>query len=88
MKTFHVEVLQEVEVRLDETKFTPQFMQEFRDSFYSFTTLEDHAEHLAQLGARDLISLDGFIEGYGIAKDMGISIEVRGGQQSAVEVKQ
>jgi hypothetical protein len=89
VKIFHVEVRSYVEVRLDETKFTPEFMQEFRDSFYPFMTLKAHAEHLAQLAARELIpenSPEAFVEGYGKIQDMGISIDIRGGDQSAVEV--
>lgn len=70
MKTFTVEVAQVVTVELDETKFDEAFMQEFREGFYRFHTLEQHAEHIAQLEARGLI--EPFIEGYGPAEDMGI----------------
>jgi hypothetical protein len=85
MKTFHVEVRTYVEVSLDEAKFTPEFMAEFRRDFYDFATLAEHAEHLAQLASRDAVS--SFIEGYGLAKEMGISFVMRGGDQSAVEVE-
>lgn len=75
---FTVQVTQEVEVTLDETKFTPEFMAAFRDCFYDFDSLEDHAEHLAQLEARGICgtNLDPFIEGYGRASEMGISMQV------------
>ena len=69
-----VEVMQSVEVEIDESKFTPEFMAEFRESFYQFRTIERHIEHLAQLEARGL-SRD-FIEGYGPAEDFGIKMRV------------
>lgn len=74
-KKFTVEVQQIVEVELDETKFDEGFMQEFRDSFYNFDTLAEHAEHIAQLQARGLADLEfgsQFVEGYGPSSDMGI----------------
>lgn len=73
MITKKVQVTQVVEVTVDETKFDPAFMQEFRESFYKFTTLDDHVEHLGQMYARGLYGNGDFIEGYGPAKDMGIS---------------
>jgi hypothetical protein len=72
----NVAVTQIVEVTLDETKFTPQFMAEFRESFFHFTTTEEHALHLAQLHARGVSDDGEFIEGYGPAKDMGIRFKV------------
>lgn len=73
-----VTVSQTVEVCLDEAKFTPEFMAEFRESFFPFYEIEDHAKHIAQLYARGIFGGFGheFIEGYGLAKDMGISAEV------------
>lgn len=79
-RTFHVEVRQLVEVKLDPAKFDEAFMQEFRESFYPFQDLGDHAEHLAQLQARGVYDIDGysgeFVEGYGPSKEMGISARV------------
>lgn len=76
MAKFKVIVEQEVTVELDETKFDDAFMQEFRESFYSFFEISDHVEHIAQLQARGVIDADSysgeFIEGYGPSKDMGI----------------
>jgi hypothetical protein len=70
-----VVVTTEVDVSIDESKFTEEWMAEFRQHFYSFTTVQDHIEHLAQLYARGVI--DGFenefVEGYGPLKEMGIS---------------
>lgn len=80
LKTFRVEVTQLVEVKLDADKFDEAFMNEFRASFYRFDTIEEHAEHLAQLQARGVCDLDSyggeFVEGYGPSKDMGISAKV------------
>lgn len=77
MKTYKVLVSHEVEVTLDETKFTEAFMQEFRDSHYRFFDVEDHAEHLGQLYARGIAQgwKDEFVEGYGCVADFGISFE-------------
>lgn len=81
MTVYQVEVTQLVSVTLDETKFDETFMQEFRDSFYPFMDIEDHAKHIAQLHARGLIDIEGrnptdFVEGYGPANEMGLSAEV------------
>jgi len=75
---FEVEVTQTVEVELDETKFTDEFMEEYRECFYNHVTIEDHAKHLAQLEARGMTTgmPDEFIEGYGPVKDFGIVMEV------------
>lgn len=73
--TREVEVAQVVEVEVDEKKFTPDFMAEFRRDFYPFLSIEDHLRHLAQLHARNIAGNDSFIEGYGPAKEMGIRFE-------------
>jgi len=77
IRKFRVEVTQEIEVELDAEKFDEAFMEEFREGFYPFTDLIDHAEHIGQLAARGFIEggriLSEFIEGYGQSKDMGIS---------------
>lgn len=75
MKTFTVEVTQTVIVTLDETKFDDAFMADFQASFFSFDSLEEHAEHLAQLHARGIVDIedgDEFVEGYGPAASMGL----------------
>lgn len=69
-------VSQNVVVTVDETKFTPEFMAEFRASFYPFRTLDRHIEHLAQLHARGIAENNQFIEGYGPANEMGIRFEI------------
>lgn len=77
MAEYHVDVTQTFFVELDQTKFTPEFMEEFRKSFYPFFDLEEHAAHIAQLQARGVIDITvtpEFIEGYGPSDEMGIRI--------------
>ena len=80
MITKQVSVTQTVEVTIDETKFTDEWMASFRDVFYNYYSLDDHVGHLAQLEARGLTYLphvnNEFIEGYGPAGDMGIKSRV------------
>lgn len=81
LNTFDVEVTQLVRVTLDPAKFTPEFMDEFRQSFFQFYDLPEHAEHLGQLVARGVAELSPyapteFVEGYGPIGEMGISAEV------------
>jgi hypothetical protein len=70
-----VQVRQNVKVTVDESKFDETFMEEFRESFYKFRTLDDHIEHLGQLYARGIYDNHDFIEGYGDADDMGIKFK-------------
>jgi hypothetical protein len=80
LTTKSYEVVRFVDVTLDESKFTETFMEEFRESFFPFFTIEDHREHLAILYARGEIDgwSDEFIEGYGPANEMGISFKDNG----------
>jgi len=55
-------------VELDETVLTDKWMADFREVFFDFYTLEEHAEHIAQHRAR---FGRGFIEGYGIPLENG-----------------
>lgn len=69
-----------VDVEIDETKFTPAFLEEFRGYMYDFSSVDDHIEHIAQLAARGILDCDWpsvSIEGYGRASDMGIKANVR-----------
>ena len=77
MVTKKVEVVQIVQITVDETKFTPEFMTEFRQSFYPFDTLDEHITHLGQMYVRGVIGdlPSSFIEGYGPASDMGFVLE-------------
>lgn len=77
MVTKTVLVEQVVKVTVDEAKFTPDFMQEFRASMYPFNDVDDHIEHLGQLYARGLCDeFTKFIEGYGPPADMGIEVKI------------
>lgn len=75
----------DVEVEIDESKFDERFMSEFRESFYCFYTIDEHLCHLAQLYARGLIEDGQFIEGYGPAKEMGISFNLSGQTEEVEE---
>lgn len=66
-----VQVTIDVDVTVDESKFTDEWMAEWRTVFYDFHTVDDHIQHIAQLEARGLLSRD-FTEGYGPLADMGI----------------
>ena len=83
-----------VEVEIDETKFTPEWMAEFRQYFYDFHEHEDHIKHLAQLSAREMIGYCGdvggnasgdFIEGYGESDALGIVIQNKGVTEEEIE---
>lgn len=72
-----VGVIKTVEVEVDESKFTDEFMEEFRKYFYDFDDIDDHIEYIANLavnGAFD--SFKPFIEGYGEPHEMGIKANI------------
>lgn len=83
MKTYTVIVTSEVEVTLDETKFTPEFFAEFNSSISDWgDDMERHAEHLAWVHATGVENLTyvrkaPFVEGYGPVDEMGISALTR-----------
>lgn len=86
---FQICVSQIIEVEMDAAKFDDKFMKEFRETMYPFKSLNEHACHIAQLFARGLITDNDFIEGYGLAKDMGIKLEsVPGSQEEEVHGKE
>jgi len=75
-KKFKVEVVRTVSVEIDETKFTPDFLEEF--SSYISSSIDDipsHIEHLAWTFAAGRADDDQFIEGYGPAKEFGIKFQ-------------
>lgn len=80
IRKFTVDVTQSIEVELDADKFDDAFMEEFREGFFPFFDLRDHAEHIAQLQARGVVDTGPhggeFIEGYGPSTDMGIKARV------------
>jgi hypothetical protein len=56
-------------VTIDETKFTDEWMKEFRSYMYNFQTIEDHVKHIARnLG-------DPNLEGYSY-DELGIKCEL------------
>ena len=76
MKKIKVQVTFDVEVTLDDEKFTQEFLHEFSEVFYDLDGIEGHAEHLAQLYVRGIADNGKtFIEGYGPAENMGISFK-------------
>lgn len=79
-----VEVTFLVEVEVDETKFTQEWIDDWRKVFYPFNTIEDHIEHIAQMEARDILGPK-FTEGYGRLADMGIKAAVLD-QRADVEI--
>jgi hypothetical protein len=72
MKTYTV--TQYISVAIDESKFTPEFLQEYRENFVNRQTAEDHRRHLAKLFAHGLIEGEPseFVEGCGVLSEMGI----------------
>jgi hypothetical protein len=74
VKSFIVEVRQRFRVTLDETKFTPEFAEEYERYIGFMDGIEDHARHLAQLEARGIDTTQ-FVEGYGETAAMGIKVE-------------
>lgn len=77
---FYVDVTQHIEVTLDETKFTPEMMNDFKRTFYPFIDIDEHAQHIGSLEARGLIHTSDsqcFIEGYGDAEAMGIKAHIQ-----------
>jgi len=74
MITKRVQVIFDVDVTVDETKFDDTFMEEFRESHYNFNDIDEHLEHLAQLYAR--FGNSRFIDGYGNPNNMGISCKI------------
>lgn len=71
----YVKVISTVKVIVDETKFTPQFLKEFRECFCDLQTIDEHIQRLAKLKVGGHCDQD-FVEGYGSQEDMGISLEI------------
>jgi len=72
--TYTVETTVTVEV--DESKFTPEWMEGFNSMFFHCPTVAGHMKHLAMMFAGGLIegSPSEFVEGYGVLSDMGIKL--------------
>lgn len=65
MKKYKVKVTREdeYEIEFDEKFFNREFLDHFKEYFYDFDDLEEHAEHIAQFRAR---FGEQHIEGYGL----------------------
>lgn len=65
MKRFEVEVVKTDKyiIEFDENKFDEEWMKDWRNVFYPYYTLNDHAEHIGQFYA---LFGEKFIEGYGV----------------------
>lgn len=63
-----VERIDRYVVEFDESVINEEWMEDFRQVFFDFYDLEEHAEHIAQMRAR---FGNGFIEGYGIPLEDG-----------------
>ncbi|MEK4790373.1 MULTISPECIES: hypothetical protein [unclassified Bacillus (in: firmicutes)] len=66
--TCDVETHDQYTIEFDESVLNEEWMQQFRETFYDFATLTEHAEHIAQFRARNGSK---FIEGYGIPLENG-----------------
>ena len=67
-RTFEVEVERKdrYTIEIDDSVITEEWMEDFRQVFYEFETMEQHVEHIAQLKARYYNgSFPPEIEGYG-----------------------
>lgn len=71
-----VTVEQDLEITVDESRFTPEFLQGFKESFYPCETIEDHVEFIAESFAQGVVRSDAdFLEGYGVLRDFGIRVK-------------
>ena len=79
MKKLSIDVIVEMIVTVDETKFTPEFYEEFRSCIGDIgdDDVLTHMGYLAEKFPEGLPYSDYFIEGYGPANEMGITIEPR-----------
>lgn len=69
-----ITVTQEIAVTVDESRFTPEFMENYSKHFHECETVEDHMKYIAESYARGIVTFNGdFLEGYGKMDDFGIS---------------
>lgn len=78
---FFVDVTQRVEVTLDESKFTPEFLADYQRMINSrIKTVDDHARYLGELCARGVITTTvKEVEGYGFLYAMGVKLSINRG---------
>ena len=78
MITKKVKVESYLDVTIDETKFTPEFLAMFSHVFYpSVKNLDDHIKSLAEVACynHEMNYSSHFQEGYGKLGNMGIKID-------------
>lgn len=88
-KRFVVEVTRQVTVELDTSRFTHDLMADFNAMITDFGTDDDafeaHARHIAWFATtRSELRRDDFVEGYGVLRNAGISVEL--GSEADVEI--
>lgn len=72
--TYRVDVSRTVDITIDTSKFTEEFYDQFTSLIdESMDEISSHIEHLAWLYAAGRIDNGDFIEGYGNAKEFGLS---------------
>ncbi|MGR5366964.1 hypothetical protein [Photobacterium damselae] len=77
IKKITVSVVTTVEVNIDSSKFTSEFQNQFSKDMFELDGADEHAKHLAVLRARDAIGADGYVDGYGLLAERGISTEIK-----------
>ena len=75
-KEVEVVLVKNFMVEVDESKFTPEFMQGFNETIYEIEDIEGHIKNLAELATNGAFdpSFNDFVEGYGFLSEMGIKI--------------
>ncbi len=76
MKKYSVEVIQLINITIDESKFTPEFMKDFNSYMFEFKGVEEHIKFIVEKFADGTVSSENdFLEGYGILSEFGIKLE-------------
>lgn len=78
MPEFKINVTTEVTVKISEGHWITdaEDRKDWAKTFYDFDTIEDHAEHIAQLVARGLATNETYVEGYGELEKHKIITEI------------
>ena len=76
-KVYDVKFEQTVTVTVDVSKFTDEFMAEFRSFMYPFTEIDQHVAHIGKCYMNNFIqSENDFLGGYGKLSDFGVRFGV------------
>ena len=70
--TVHVTV--EVDVEIDDAKFTPQVMADFSKVISHMDEIDEHIKHLAYCAIFSPPTCSGELEGYGGLSDVGVRL--------------